>query len=376
MQFVKVNFERKLLKSYLELLQMAQTPKPTMPVLNYFKIGLNNGKLMAAASSLELSIKMLLGPAQGENFGMLIDPKNMIGILTKSTEANVTLQFDDKGLTLLEGLTGEYFFPQQGTVAEFPIFPKVEGTFHTITLNGSNFRTALSDATHFAGNDDLKAFLKGVCISNEDSGLEIFGSDSHAMYIKTINGRLDVPFEGYIWPKKFTYMLTKLLPDTPVNIIVNKQNSLIGISETTVIHARNLEGNVPGYRRIIPKQEDANCVLEVNRASLMEIVDKVGLISPAIQFYLKNSILTIKAENKELAGKAESKLTATVLKDAPDLIMWCNIEILLKILSTARKEKVQIEFFPREQEGKVYTHSFIIREENMLLMGMCMIPQI
>ena len=369
MQPVKVSFERKLLKSYLEFLKLAQTPKAVMPVLDYIKIGLHNGTLMAVSTCLDVTIKMALSwKIEGDNFAMLIDATNLVSILSKSDAENVTLSFEDKGVTLYEGLTGEYFFPQQGNPQEFPVFPKMKEGALKVMLDGGMLKKSVSQIIPFIGSNDTRPFLSGVCFSNQESGKEIIATDAHRIAIKTL-GKAEEGFEkGIIWSKRFITLLNRVLIDAPIMMQIDSDSTMTAISNTTVVHTRHLVGNVPSYHNVIAKPESAAEKIIFNRLAMISLVDKMSVITDRIAMKLSSTVLTLAAENKELSSKATNKISVSRTLSNNDIFIGVNAELFLSVLNATNEENYEMEVFVVENEARTLIH----RDENSIFLVMCL----
>jgi len=349
----KISIGRKELKASLELLAMAQMPKPSLPIIDYMRFVVKNGNIVIVSTGLEISMKLLVDKTDQPDFEFIIDPKGILGIISKSSETTVVLSFGDAGMTLYEGLTGEYFFPKLANPHDFPVFPKVEGETYKVVLKGDKLKKALQTSEKFIGPESSQhAFGRGVSISNSISGLNIFTTNSHIMNITRIDNALD-RFPGVIISKKLAIILKKLLVDAPVVFSMNPQNTLIQIGNVA-LHARNMEGKIPDYERIMPVAERSIDILEVDRLKFAEIIDKSSIVSDRIAFEVKESILTVSSHSVELSRKASNKITVGRLKNT-DYSGMFNAELMMNILSVVETENIQLEVYPFPEKDYVYT---------------------
>lgn len=370
MQPIKITFERRALKTNLELLSMAQTPKPVIPIMDYMKIVVKSKNIILISTSSEISMKMFVGTANVEDFSAIIDPKAILSLLSKTTEANIMLEFTETGTTLYEGLTGEYYFPLPAKPDEFPVFPKADVEATKITIQGNQLKKAMSNAAKFIGHDTSRAFLNGVSMACPKKYMEIVASDGHILHVKHIGHKAE-GFIGVIWSARVAALLNKLLIDMPVILTVNNANTVFQISNTTVIHVRNLEGKMVDYWRIVDAPDNATDKITVDRIPLMEMIDKASVVSNIIDFELKGSILNLSASKKETSQKAGNKLAIT-RQSQENLIIRFNSVLLLPILQIIDEEKITLELY---KFGQNDIKTIIYRDENSTYLLSCIDPQ-
>ena len=340
----KITFERKVLKANLELLAMAQSSKAIIPIMNYMKFVIKSGNMFMISTSEDISIKKHIGQTEAADMSFIFDAKPIISILNKSSEVSVILNFHDKGLDVYEGLTGEYNFPILANPDEFPVFPKTDKDAVKFVVKGLELKKAIGTAIKYMGTNESIPFLNGLSIANKSGALEIVASSGHTLAIEPI-GKDPGNFDGIILPRRLAGFIHKLIVDMPVTIQATAANTMFGISSDTVIHSKNMEGRIAGYMTVVPNKDTAIDTITIDRLKFMEVVDKLNSIGNILVFEIRNTIMTVTAENIETSRKAWNKLSVERIKNE-DVKGSVNIDLLIDLLQSNDKEMISLELFP------------------------------
>ena len=335
----------------------AVSSKPALPVLANILLVAEDNTLALSATDLDLSIRTEV-PATVQQKGRITVPARTFAEIAREwPEAELRLLVENDRLRLSGALgdaeSGEGAYSLSGMAAdEFPgMSTSLEGI--SISLGDSeepNTRLLMDmiNKTSFAvSKDDTRPVLNGVLWRIDSEGMEMVATDGSrlACYRRNLDLRVRSDQEaGVIVPPQALTQMSKLLSghDGAIEVTLGETQLFLSTG-TTHLLSRLIEGPYVDYAQVIPKENDKNLRVDINR--LLPTVRRVSILSSSytrqVRLKLDVSSIELSAASPEIGGEAREQIPASF--DGEEMEIGYNAQFLMEILRTMGSQTVRFE---------------------------------
>ena len=202
--------------------------------------------------------------------------------------------------------------------------------------------------TSFAvSKDDTRPVLNGVLWRIDSEGMEMVATDGSrlACYRRSLNLQVQSDQEaGVIVPPQALAQMGKLLSghDGAVEVTLG-ETQLFLRTGTTHLLSRLIEGPYVDYAQVIPKENDKNLRVEIDR--LLPTVRRVSILSSSytrqVRLKLDSSSIELSAASPEIGGEAHEQIPASF--DGEEMEIGYNAQFLMEILRKMDAQTVRFE---------------------------------
>ena len=354
---MRLSLNRNELWQGIDTVLDAVPSKPALPVLANILLVAENNTLELSATDLDLSIRTEV-PATVEQKGRITVPARTFAEIAREwPEAELSLVVEEDHLRLSGHLgdaeSGEGSYSLSGMAAEeFPNMPtSLEGI--SVSLGDSEELSAkllldMINKTSFAvSKDDTRPVLNGVLWHIDSEGMEMVATDGSrlACYRRSLGVLVRSDQEaGVIVPPQALVQVGRLLSghDGAVEVTLGETQLLLSTG-TTHLLSRLIEGPYVEYAQVIPKENDKNLRVEVDR--LLPTVRRVSILSSSytrqIRLKLDNSSIELSAASPEIGGEAHEQIPASF--DGEKMEIGYNAQYLMEILRKMDTQTVRFE---------------------------------
>ena len=335
----------------------AVSSKPALPVLANILLVAEDNTLALSATDLDLSIRTEV-PATVEQKGRITVPARTFAEIAREwPEAELSILVENDRLRLSGDLgdaeSGEGAYSLSGMAAdEFPSMPtSLEGV--SISLGDSEELSAkllldMINKTSFAvSKDDTRPVLNGVLWRIDSEGMEMVATDGSrlACYRRSLDLGVQSDQEaGVIVPPQALTQMGKLLSghDGGIEVTLGETQLLLSTG-TTHLLSRLIEGPYVDYAQVIPKENDKNLRVDIDR--LLPTVRRVSILSSSytrqIRLKLDDTSVELSAASPEIGGEAREQIPASF--DGEEMEIGYNAQFLMEILRTMGSQTVRFE---------------------------------
>ncbi len=317
--------------------------RSTLPILSHILLSTEKGRLKLAGTDLEVAIITYIG-AKVESEGTITLPARLFGeFVAANKDKIINLELDG---TKVKASSDHVSAHLNGLVADdFPLIPEVKSD-KSITINGEDFKKAISQVAFAASLDDSRPILTGVFIKAKGKELIMAATDSYRLAEVKLSLSEDVSEElSVVVPSKTMQEVGRLIEAGTKEITVNIDHNQISFAfDSVTVISRVLEGSYPDYEQIIPK--DKTTTLEINSGQLQNAL-KLG--SSFSRDSANNIKLVIKGESQvkvvatsPLVGDTVSEVDSN--NSGEDLEISFNAKFLIDVLSNTPANEVKIDF--------------------------------
>ena len=272
-------------------------------------------------------------------------------------EAELSIVVENDRLSLSGNLgdaeSGQGAYTLSGMAAdEFPSMPtSLEGV--SVSFGDSDDLDAklllgMINKTSFAvSKDDTRPVLNGVLWRIDSEGMEMVATDGSrlACYRRVLNLQVAADSEAcVIIPPQALTQMGKLLNgyDGLVEVTLGETQLLLSTGQTHLL-SRLIEGPYVDYTQVIPKENDNNLRVDIDR--LLPTVRRVSILSSSytrqVRLKLDSSSIELSAASPEIGGEAREVIPATF--DGEAMEIGYNAQFLMEILRKMDSQGVRFE---------------------------------
>lgn len=349
---VKVQVLQENLQRGLSIVGRAVATRATLPITANVLLKTDGGRLMLAATDLDISISTWVG-ARVDEEGATTVPSRLIGdFVAQLPPQPVDLTIPDRGRQVKISCARNESTMSAMDAEDFPRIQEIsEGT--AITLEAKALRRAIERVEFAAASDDSRPVLTGVQLKTDGQRLTMAAADGFRLAVADIT-LTKAPEQSIevIVPARAFRELSRLVADSneDVEMRVNAQRTQVRFALTdTEMVAQLIQGTFPNYNQLIPSEYNTRATIAVDefkrevRIAAIFARDGSGIIRLQIQpGDGPHGQLTISARADEVGdneGKVDVKLEGDASKIAfnsrylQDVLGILNGEVALEMTS-------------------------------------------
>jgi DNA polymerase III subunit beta len=346
---MKCVISKEALLNGLQAVQNIVGGRTTLPILNNALLKAENGKLLIAATDLDVGIRSLVGATIEKTGSTTLPAKRLFTIVRELPSDEITIEVDGKNYTSIR--SGSAFFKIVGlSEDDYPAFPKTENA-KSYKLKQSDLKDMLKRTAYAMSTDESRYVLNGVLLSFKENKLTMVATDGRRMAL--IEQDLEIPQSQeteIILPTKAVNELQRILGgDEEVTISISENQIVFDIGHI-VLYSKLIDGKYPNYRQVIPAEAKERAIIE--RELLLSAVHRVSLLandrSTSIKLAFGKNTLDVMANTPEVG---EAKETLTVNYKGKEFTIAFNPYFLMEPLKNIDAEEIFLDFIDELSPG-------------------------
>lgn len=314
----------------------------TLPILNNVLLRAEKGVLKLETTNLELGIITVVRGKIEKEGAFTVQAKTINEFVNFLPNEKIDMELVAQDLkikckntkTTIRGMDA----------SEFPMIPRVEEKDPYI-VKSSDFRTALSQTVFSVALDESRPEISGIFLSFGDKKLTIAATDSYRLAEKGMAfEKGSSKSKKVILPLRAAQELIRIIDESSeVSIYINENQVLFSTGQTSLV-SRQIEGQYPDYKQIIPNEYKTKIIL--NKKEFEQAVKRVSLFcKPSInditlQISSQNQTIMVSAANAQV-GESETDVEAKVEGEENKIVF--NYRYLLEGLQSMDADEVAIE---------------------------------
>lgn len=307
---MKFACDRETLLKPLQAVQGVVERRQTLPILGNVLLRCGNGELSATATDMELELSARVAMEESEEGETTVPARKLLDIC-RSLPVDARLAFAlEKDKAVLKA--GRSRFVLSTLPAKDYPGSDTPADGETLTMAQGALRRLL-DLTHFAmAHQDVRYYLNGMLLETSAERLRAVSTDGHRLAVADLQ-QAGIP-EGktIIVPRKAVMELLRLLGsgEEEVEVVVGSASIQANLPDVR-LSSKLIDGRFPDYERVIPRQEQSDKHVVVDREVLRQSLQRAAILSNdkyrAIRLVLEKDVLRILANNPE-QEQAEEEL--------------------------------------------------------------------
>ena len=339
---MKFTIHRENLLKPLQAVQGVVERRQTLPILANFLLTIENGRLSVTATDMELELVASTELPDAEPGEVTVPARKLVDIC-RSLPADAEIQVEVDGERALVRSGRSRFSLTTLPAVDYPSSDNLTGELR-ITVKEGQLRRLL-ELTHFAmAHQDVRYYLNGLLLDIGEGLLRAVATDGHRLAIAEIPADTGDAARQVIVPRKGISELLRLLGsgDEEVAIDVGSNGIQITLREVRLT-SKLIDGKFPDYRRVVPKVEDSDKTVVVDRERVRQALTRAAILSNdkyrAVRLCLEPNLLRVVANNPE---QEEAEDEVEVAYQGEGLEIGFNVSYLIDALTALPGEEAEI----------------------------------
>jgi len=341
---MKFVVDRETFLKPLQTVQGVVERRQTLPILSNVLISSQDGELAMCATDMEVELRSRTTLERVENGEVTVPARKLMDICRSlPPEAQVEFATRDGRATLRSGRSR--FTLSTLPAADFPGGEDAEAEVE-VRLRAAALKR-LIDLTAFSmAHQDVRYYLNGLLLEIGGKNLRAVATDGHRLAVAELE--LETGVEGEPWqiivPRKGVGELGRLLGsgDEEVALALGANWVRASLPELR-LSSKLIDGRFPDYERVIPRREDCDKQVTVDREALRQALARTAILSNekyrAVRLSLEPGVLRLVANNPE---QEEAEEEVDVEYEGEGLEIGFNVSYLIDALSTLPSDTARL----------------------------------
>lgn len=337
------------LAKYLNIISRVVSSKPGLPILNNVQFETDKGKLIMAATDLEIGINTWIGADVKSEGKTTVPAKQLTEFVTSIPSETINVELDNQVFNISTTNNSASFNTM--SAEDFPAIATVTDSKPLFKIAKDELVKAVNRVAFASATDDIKPVLTGVLLEVSGENLSFVGTDGLRLSREIIklssSSEKDV---NILVPVKALLELSHIVSDLgeedsiEVYLIEEKNQILFRYSDVDLV-SRLIDGQFPEYRQIIPTGFKTKC--SVSKTEFLNSLKVTNIIAKSV---LGNKIiLDIDSESNKIILSAtqtdlgSNKSTFEGRIEGDNLKIAFSSRLLSDILSHIDSDEITFE---------------------------------
>ena len=340
---MKLHFQQSDLAEGVNIVLKAVPSKTTMPILECILIDATAGEIKLTANDMELGIETVVEGTIEERGKVALDAKIFSDIVRKLPNSTVTIDTDDKDLTVITCEKAKFDIPGRNA-EEFAALPMIDKNDH-ISLSQFSLKEVIRQTIFSIAPNENNKLMTGELFEIRNGMLKVVSLDGHRIAIRNLELKDSCPDRKVVVPGKTLSEISKILSgemDEHVMIYFDYNYLLFEFGRTTVL-SRLIDGEYFRIDQMLSSDYDTKVVL--NRQAFISSIDRATLLvresdkMPVI-LDIRDDVMDLQI-NTALGSMDEE---TAIAKTGKDIVIGFNPKFLLDALRVIDDEEVSLYF--------------------------------
>ena len=339
---MKFTMHRENLLKPLQAVQGVVERRQTLPILANFLLTIDGGQLSVTATDMELELVASTELPDAEAGEVTVPARKLVDICRSlPADAEIRLEVDGERALIRSGRSR--FKLTTLPAVDYPSSDSLTGELRVTVKEGQLRR--LLELTHFAmAHQDVRYYLNGLLLDIGEGLLRAVATDGHRLAIAEIPVQTGDAACQVIVPRKGISELLRLLGNGDEEVIIEVGSNAIQIALPEVrLTSKLIDGKFPDYRRVVPKGEDSDKTVVVDRELVRQALARAAILSNdkyrAVRLCLEANVLRVVANNPE---QEEAEDEVEVAYEGEGLEIGFNVSYLIDALTALPGEEAEI----------------------------------
>ncbi len=339
---MKFTMHRENLLKPLQAVQGVVERRQTLPILANFLLTIEDGRLSITGTDMELELVASTELPDAEAGEVTVPARKLVDICRSlPADAEIRVEVDGERAQVRSGRSR--FTLTTLPAVDYPSSDSLTGELRVTVKEGELRR--LLELTHFAmAHQDVRYYLNGLLLDIGEGLLRAVATDGHRLAIAEIPVQTGDAARQVIVPRKGISELLRLLSNGDEEVVIDVGSNAIQITLPEVrLTSKLIDGKFPDYRRVVPKGEDSDKRVIVDRDLVRQALTRAAILSNdkyrAVRLCLEPNLLRVVANNPE---QEEAEDEVEVAYEGEGLEIGFNVSYLIDALTALPGEEAEI----------------------------------
>ncbi|MBQ3294558.1 DNA polymerase III subunit beta [Candidatus Saccharibacteria bacterium] len=353
----------KLTKALNVVSRTAAGGKATLPILNNVLIRVDDGKVSLTTTNLDMAVVDYL-PVSASKNGVITVPAKLLAEFVANLPKGVAVKMSVEGAKVTT-VAGKYSSVLNGVAADdFPELPEIdEVKMVCFKMGVAEFKVGVTQVMVASSNDMTRPALTGVYFNTEEGALYIAATDGYRLAERQFIEKVESEVKAIVPASSLSEVMRSLSDEEEeIEILFDETQVRFRFGEIEIT-SKLIDGSFPDYRQLIPKEVEAEVVLE--KAELVRVTKLAALFareaggSIVLEGKTSTGTFSVASVANEF-GENSSEIETEITKDER---VTLNSRFLIDALNAVDEEKVKLGFsgklspiVVRNEKSAKYTH--------------------
>ncbi|MBR3256961.1 DNA polymerase III subunit beta [Candidatus Saccharibacteria bacterium] len=353
----------KLSKALNIVSRVAGGSKSGLPILSNVLIRADEGKVSLTTTNLNMAVVVYLPVSKSEN-GVITVPAKLIAEFVSNLPKGNIVNISVDGTKIAVKSKG-YKSTFNGTPADdFPELPEIdEDKAVRFRMGVDEFKVGVNQVIVASSNDLTRPALTGVYFNTDEGALYIASTDGYRLAERKFIEKVESEIKAIVPTSSLAEVMRSMSEEAEeVEILFDEAQVIFRIGEIEIT-SKLIEGSFPDYRQLIPKESEAEIVVE--KKELIRVTKLAALfareVGGSIVLEAKTATGTFSVGSvANEYGENDSEIETDIPKDER---VTLNSRFLMDALNVLDEEKVKLGFsgklapiIVKNEKSDKYTH--------------------
>jgi len=352
---MRITLLRRKLGNALRIASAAVSNQVDLAILSNILIKATKNNITVSATDLEIGVTIKIRGKINEPGEITIPAQIFNEYVNNSNSEKIDLELKKDTLYLKDGTSSANIKGQP--TDDYPQIPDItKESKIKISLSAEEILEGLNRVIIGPSQNDSRPVLAGVFFRIQPRVLTMAGTDSYRLAEEKISLEEEVKPTEFILPLKACQEVVRIIekdPEGKIEILVS-ENQVGFRNNDTVLVSRQVEGEYPDYKQIIPTKFQTEAV--VDREQLLSATKTAWLFSrdQANNIILKvgpQPNLKILATSPQV-GESKSNVKLDQIK-GPGVEISFNVKFITEALAVLKSDKVTLSLNEAMQPGMI-----------------------
>ena len=340
---MKLHFRQADLAESVNIVLKAVPSKTTMPILECILIDATGSNIRLTANDMELGIETIVEGTIEERGKVALDAKIFSDIVRKLPNNTVTIDSDDKDLTIITCEKAKFDIPGRNA-EEFAALPMIDKN-EFISLSQFSLREVIRQTIFSIAPNENNKLMTGELFEVRSGRLKVVSLDGHRIAIRNLELKNSCSDKKVVVPGKTLSEISKILSgemDDEVLIYFDYNYLLFEFGKTIVL-SRLIDGEYFRIDQMLSSDYETKVI--VNRQAFISSIDRATLLireSDKMPVILDIRDEYMCMQINTVLGSMDEETSVT--KTGRDIVIGFNPKFLLDALRVIDDEEVTLYF--------------------------------
>jgi DNA polymerase-3 subunit beta len=316
--------------------------RPQLPIVQNVLLVTEDKRLKIVATSLDITETVWVGSKAEKEGGICVPARLLLEFVSSLPKG--TVQLREKDGSLLVQCSGFRALIPGISAGEFPPVPALERK-HAVAVEKDGILGAIERVVFAAATDEGRPLLTGVRIIQKDGETVFAATDGYRLSVKRISLKTKEGLDLLVPGRALSEVVKTCLEEKETKeilMIKPAEGQMAFIVGDTEIQTRLIDGDYPGFEKIIPTKHNTRLLVE--KEELLRAVKSAAIFARdsanIIRFHIENQTFTISANTPQV-GEDEVSVEAKIDGDGGDIAF--NSRFLLEFLANYNGDELLFE---------------------------------
>ncbi len=306
---MKLSVSREAFLARLAIAARGVSTRTAIQALAGVLIKVEGNHVELQATDMELGIRVGLEAGEGQDGVAIVPGRLLLDVVRSLPKDELTIEHRSAQQDV-EVVSGSARFHLRTLPPEdFPKLPETPADTG-LSVPADAFVETIGRVAQAASRDETRPHLTGVLVTASGSDLRMVATDSYRLSVKetTLGSALSAELEANV-PARTLQELSRIAGAAGADSIgvAALENQVVFSVDDVVLSSRLVEGRFPNYQQLLPESFEHE--LTLNRAELLEVVRRVGLLAQKnapLRLRFSEGALDVSAQTPDVGEASES----------------------------------------------------------------------